>query len=102
MTFSEPGPINNSDFLCSHGQMLPLIKKLNINKQYALPYMLLNKSIWNFLKHFFGGGPSFIDFNECNICQQALDEVLKRKRYECKGFIKHKQKNLCFDYLATK
>lgn len=98
MTFSEPGPINNADFLCFHGQMLPSLKKLQTNEQYCFPYMLLKGSVWSFLKRRFGGGPTCVELKECNICRQALEKLLERKRYERKTFIKYKSKNSFSDY----
>lgn len=99
MTFSEPGPINNADFLCSHGQILP--SQTHTDKQYSLPYMYLNETVWNFLERRLGGGPSCRELKECIICRQVLEKILERKRYERKMFIKYKSKSAYSNYLAS-
>lgn len=50
--FAEPGPIDNSDFLCHHGGVLPQRSNYVYDLCEALP-----QSAWGLLHKAFGGGP---------------------------------------------
>lgn len=43
-TFAEPGPIDNSDFLCQHGGVIP--ERVNFVEQLA---MSISQPVWEYL-----------------------------------------------------
>lgn len=42
--FAEPGPIDNSDFLCQHGGVIP--ERVNFVEQLA---SIVSQSVWEYL-----------------------------------------------------
>ncbi|CAH0390547.1 unnamed protein product [Bemisia tabaci] len=80
-TFAEPGPINNSDFLCSHGSLIP--SKEQYLNQLAEP---IPKSLWDFFHSNFGGGP-VCKVKHLNVCPYEQNiALLQRAKLEYKNF----------------
>ncbi|XP_076055896.1 ubiquitin carboxyl-terminal hydrolase 20-like isoform X2 [Oratosquilla oratoria] len=82
-TFSEPGPIDNSDFLCPHGGVQP--QKASYVGELV---MLLNQGVWEYLHQAFGGGPACTRLYECVTCRAELEALYQRQRDELETFIK--------------
>ncbi|MCL4119684.1 UNVERIFIED_CONTAM: hypothetical protein GTU68_039546 [Idotea baltica] len=81
-TFSEPGAIDNSDFLCPHGGVQPL------KATYVCDLvMMFNQGVWEYLHQAFGGGPACTSLYECVTCRQEQDALLRRQRLEHETFI---------------
>ena len=97
------GPIDNSDFLCAHGGVLPT-KYQHVNELcVAFP-----QNAWNFLHSTFGGditkqmikpfmnltnlcflvigGPACSRLYECQYCKEELDALNRQKEYELETF----------------
>ncbi|EEB18168.1 ubiquitin carboxyl-terminal hydrolase, putative [Pediculus humanus corporis] len=76
-TFAEPGPIDNSDFLCVHGGVhpskVPIVDKLST---------VLSQNVWEYLYAIFGGGPVCNRLYICGACQQKQEALRQRKQYE--------------------
>ncbi|XP_045117749.1 ubiquitin carboxyl-terminal hydrolase 33-like isoform X3 [Portunus trituberculatus] len=81
-TFSEPGPINNYDFLCPHGGVQP--QKANHVGDLV---MLLNQGVWEYLHQVFGGGPACTRLYECVTCRAELDALSRRQTSELEMFL---------------
>ena len=79
--FAEPGPIDNSDFLCPHGGVLPTKSDHVYELCVAFP-----QSAWNFLHSSFGGGPACSRLYECTHCKEELDGLRRQKQYELESF----------------
>ncbi|XP_068228598.1 ubiquitin carboxyl-terminal hydrolase 20-like isoform X1 [Palaemon carinicauda] len=82
-TFAEPGPIDNSDFLCPHGGVQP--QKASYVADLV---MLLNQGVWEYLHQVFGGGPACTRLYECVTCRAELEAILHRQSSELDLFIK--------------
>jgi len=79
--FAEPGPIDNSDFLCCHGGVLPQRAEHVYDLVVALP-----QPAWNLLHSTFGGGPATNRLYECTHCRKELDMLMKQKDFELQEF----------------
>lgn len=79
--FAEPGPIDNSDFLCRHGGVLPQKSEyvFDLCVTFAQP-------AWEFLQQHFGGGPPCTRLYECSQCRNDLDSMTKRETFELEEF----------------
>uniref|UniRef100_A0A8C5V7E3 Ubiquitin carboxyl-terminal hydrolase n=1 Tax=Microcebus murinus TaxID=30608 RepID=A0A8C5V7E3_MICMU len=82
-TFTEPGPITNQTFLCSHGGIPP-------NKYHYIDdlVVILPQNVWEHLYNRFGGGPAVNHLYVCSICQVEIEALAKRRRTEIDTFIK--------------
>ncbi|XP_057324882.1 ubiquitin carboxyl-terminal hydrolase 20 [Microplitis mediator] len=76
-TFSEPGPIDNSDFLCPHGGVNP-VRAPFVNR-LSMP---LPQAVWEYLYNTFGGGPACSHLYECPVCEEKYETLQKRRQYE--------------------
>ncbi|XP_045607433.1 ubiquitin carboxyl-terminal hydrolase 20 isoform X1 [Procambarus clarkii] len=85
-TFSEPGPIDNCDFLCPHGGVQP--QKASYVGELV---MLLNQGVWEYLHQVFGGGPACTRLYECVTCRAELDALSHRQSSELEMFFKLKK-----------
>lgn len=69
-TFAEPGPIDNSDFLCRHGSVhpdrAPALEQLAI----GLPHL-----VYNYLYKTFGGCPPITMLHICPACQALQNRI---------------------------
>uniref|UniRef100_A0A1B6DQX1 Ubiquitin carboxyl-terminal hydrolase n=1 Tax=Clastoptera arizonana TaxID=38151 RepID=A0A1B6DQX1_9HEMI len=72
-TFSEPGPIDNTDFLCIHGQLIP--ERNNPNLMQLMTDV--TAPVWDYLYEKFGGGPvcTLAQLTSCEIC--LIESYLK-------------------------
>ncbi|KAK4295896.1 hypothetical protein Pmani_031567 [Petrolisthes manimaculis] len=84
--FSEPGPIDNYDFLCPHGGVQP--QKASYVGELV---MLLNQGVWEYLHQVFGGGPACTRLYECVTCRAELDALCRRQTNEMETFLKLKK-----------
>ncbi|XP_042870141.1 ubiquitin carboxyl-terminal hydrolase 20-like isoform X5 [Penaeus japonicus] len=82
-TFAEPGPIDNSDFLCPHGGVQP--QKASYVEDLV---MLLYQGVWEYLHQVFGGGPACTRLYECVTCRAELEALLHRQSSELDMFIR--------------
>ncbi|XP_046682049.1 ubiquitin carboxyl-terminal hydrolase 33-like isoform X3 [Homalodisca vitripennis] len=66
LTFTEPGPIDNTDLLCRHGQLIPG-DSYSANMLTPVP-----ASVWHHLYNIYGGGPTCAQdqLTQCTICLQ--------------------------------
>ncbi|XP_046417213.1 ubiquitin carboxyl-terminal hydrolase 20 [Neodiprion fabricii] len=80
-TFSEPGPIDNSDFLCAHGGVIPARAQFVDKISRPIP-----QEVWEYLYDKFGGGPACTHLYECPICEEKRESLQKRMRYEMEVF----------------
>ncbi|KAF7996250.1 hypothetical protein HCN44_001882 [Aphidius gifuensis] len=80
-TFSEPGPIDNSDFLCPHGGVNPMRSKSIDKLSRPLP-----QAVWEYLYNTFGGGPACTHLFECPICEDKYETLQKRRQHEMDVF----------------
>ncbi|XP_011506015.1 PREDICTED: ubiquitin carboxyl-terminal hydrolase 20 [Ceratosolen solmsi marchali] len=76
-TFAEPGPIDNSEFLCQHGGVDPARSKFI--KKISRP---IERPIWEFLFKKFSGGPVCTQLYECSICEEKYEALEKRRLHE--------------------
>ncbi|RXG69105.1 Ubiquitin carboxyl-terminal hydrolase 20 [Armadillidium vulgare] len=81
-TFSEPGPIDNSDFLCPHGGVQP--SKASYVGDLV---MVFNQGVWEYLHQVFGGGPACTSLYECITCREEQEALLHRQKLEHETFI---------------
>lgn len=79
--FSEPGPIDNSDFLCPHGGENPMTSQISDKLSMPIP-----QAVWEFLYNTFGGGPACTHLYECPICEEKYESLQKRRQYEMEVF----------------
>lgn len=79
--FAEPGPIDNSDFLCRHGGVLPTKSDHVYDLCVEFP-----QSAWNLLHSRFGGGPACTRLYECSHCRAELDALNRQKKFELEEF----------------
>ncbi len=75
------GPIDNSDFLCRHGGVLPQKSEYVYDLCLAFP-----QSIWELLQSQFGGGPPCTRLFECSQCRSDYDSLVKQKSFELEEF----------------
>ncbi|KAG8141981.1 hypothetical protein E2320_006625 [Naja naja] len=82
-TFTEPGPISNHTFLCSHGGIPP-------NKYHYIDdlVVILPQNVWEYLYNRFGGGPAVNHLYVCSVCQVEIEALAKRRKMEIDTFIK--------------
>ncbi|XP_013921963.1 PREDICTED: ubiquitin carboxyl-terminal hydrolase 20 [Thamnophis sirtalis] len=82
-TFTEPGPISNHIFLCSHGGIPP-------NKYHYIDdlVVILPQNVWEYLYNRFGGGPAVNHLYVCSVCQVEIEALAKRRKMEIDTFIK--------------
>ncbi|CAG0892429.1 unnamed protein product [Cyprideis torosa] len=75
-TFAEPGPIDNSDFLCPHGGLS--------EKTVPARNMILevSQTVWEYLHSTFGGGPPCNRLFDCQICDEELRRLKERRDTE--------------------
>lgn len=68
---AEPGPIDNSDFLCHHGAINP-DRYMNIERiAFPVPY-----EVYDYLFKKFGGCPPFVDISICQACTALQKRLL--------------------------
>ncbi|XP_037071272.1 ubiquitin carboxyl-terminal hydrolase 20-like [Pollicipes pollicipes] len=80
-TFAEPGPIDNTDFLCRHGGVLP---GLRVPVEAAC--VRLPEAGWEYLHGTLGGGPVANALFECGPCRAEWDALQARQRRELTEF----------------
>ncbi|CAH0717845.1 unnamed protein product, partial [Brenthis ino] len=80
-TWAEPGPIDNSDFVCVHGGVRP-------ERAPHLPALAvkLPQPMWDFLHSQFGGGPAVSHAHECGVCARAAQRLRARRARELAAF----------------
>ncbi|CAH2986564.1 unnamed protein product [Chilo suppressalis] len=80
-TWAEPGPIDNSDFVCCHGGVRP-------DRGRHLPHLVacLPQPLWEFLYAQFGGGPAVSHVHECGVCARAAQRLRTRRARELAAF----------------
>ncbi|XP_077284593.1 ubiquitin specific protease 20/33 isoform X2 [Arctopsyche grandis] len=76
-TYAEPGPIDNSDFLCPHGGVPPDRVTIVERLTSVIPQVL-----WEFLYQNFGGGPVCDYLHICAICRAEAEQLQKRQKAE--------------------
>nr|CAD7441197.1 unnamed protein product [Timema bartmani] len=81
-TFAEPGPIDNSDFLCAHGGVHPS-KEPYVNQLCTV----LSQGVWEYLYDTFGGGPACNRLYACMSCQQEQQALQRRIKQELDVFM---------------
>ena len=79
-TFSDPGPISNTDFLCEHQGLNPLA---NRSQAISIP-----GNLWNMLFERYGGGPPCDRLIPCQTCLKRVIEIYARKQMELNNFAK--------------
>nr|CDS23569.1 ubiquitin carboxyl terminal hydrolase 20 [Echinococcus granulosus] len=79
--FADPGPITNSDFLCNHGALQPLLAPA-FDKHVAA----ISEDVWNFLSSQFGGGPFVTTLHPCKVCVEKLEILDARRQAEREAF----------------
>ena len=84
--FAEPGPIDNSDFLCRHGGVPPSKKDQVYNLVISLP-----RSVWELLNEQFGSihcGPTSActRLYECTTCRDEEINIARQKLFELEEF----------------
>ncbi|KAL7292982.1 hypothetical protein TKK_0013432 [Trichogramma kaykai] len=80
-SFAEPGPIDNSDFLCPHGGVIPARAKFVEKLCTPLP-----QTVWEYLYQTFGGGPACTQLYECPHCEEKFEQTEKRRCHELEVF----------------
>lgn len=86
-TFSEPGLINNYDFLCRHGDVQPKKWQTVSDLAMEVPQML-----WEFLHQRYGGGPAVNHLSQCQPCLQEFERLKQRQKYEMERFLQLHEK----------
>ncbi|KAJ4429108.1 hypothetical protein ANN_26109 [Periplaneta americana] len=81
-TFAEPGPIDNSDFLCIHGGVHPA-REPYVNELCTI----LSQAVWEYLYDTFGGGPACNRLYACPTCQQDQEALARRVKHELEVFM---------------
>ncbi|XP_012282079.1 ubiquitin carboxyl-terminal hydrolase 20 [Orussus abietinus] len=82
-TFSEPGPIDNKDFLCPHGGVNPVRAQFVDKISMPIPQV-----VWEYLYNTFGGGPACTHLYECPVCEEKHESLQKRMQYEMEVFLR--------------
>nr|XP_026499337.1 ubiquitin carboxyl-terminal hydrolase 33 [Vanessa tameamea] len=80
-TWAEPGPIDNSDFVCVHGGVRPERAPHLHALAASLP-----QPLWDFLRDTFGGGPAVSHAHECSVCARAAQRLRARRARELAAF----------------
>ncbi|CAJ0583481.1 unnamed protein product, partial [Mesorhabditis spiculigera] len=80
-SFSNPGPIPNTSFLCAHGKISPR-KSNNIEAIVTK----IPGSAWRLLQAEFGGGPELESLDFCEPCEKELKALCKSKEMELRQF----------------
>lgn len=83
VTFTEPGPIDNSDFVCRHLDVLP--ECYGDLDRYARP---VTERWWHEIHNRFGGGPANTNPKSCAICEDELMALEERRIVEKESFLK--------------
>ncbi|XP_067006537.1 ubiquitin carboxyl-terminal hydrolase 20 [Anabrus simplex] len=81
-TFAEPGPIDNSDFLCVHGGVQPS-KAAHVDQLCTI----LSQPVWEYLYETFGGGPACNFLYACGTCQEEQEALQRRIKQELDEFV---------------
>ncbi|KAJ1526918.1 hypothetical protein ONE63_008467 [Megalurothrips usitatus] len=81
-TFAEPGPIDNSDFLCHHGGVRP--DRVNV---LHLMYTTVSHAVWECLYNMYGGGPACNRLFTCATCKEEQADLQLRVRCELVVFL---------------
>uniref|UniRef100_A0A0N4ZVX6 Ubiquitin carboxyl-terminal hydrolase n=1 Tax=Parastrongyloides trichosuri TaxID=131310 RepID=A0A0N4ZVX6_PARTI len=71
--FSNPGYLNNYNFLCPHGSILPPV--INSISDFAVP---IPSHLYKYLVSQFGGGPSTSILSECKTCTESYQNFIKQ------------------------
>ncbi|KAI1286870.1 Ubiquitin carboxyl-terminal hydrolase 20 [Halotydeus destructor] len=80
-TFAEPGAITNYDFLCEHGSVDP-DKAGYVNELY----IVISRSVWEYLHSKFGGGPVCNKLFVCSTCTIERKQLDRRRKHEYDNF----------------
>ncbi|CAF4874443.1 unnamed protein product [Pieris macdunnoughi] len=80
-TWAEPGPIDNSDFVCVHGGV-----RVERAPHLAALAAKLPQPLWEFLHTHFGGGPAVTHAHECGACARAQHKLRARREAELTAF----------------
>ncbi|KAL5111669.1 Ubiquitin carboxyl-terminal hydrolase 20 [Taenia crassiceps] len=83
--FADPGPITNSDFLCNHGALQPLLAPA-----WDKHVVAISSDMWHFLSSQFGGGPFVATLHPCEVCAEKLQMLDARRQAERRAFQKAK------------
>ncbi|OQR76953.1 ubiquitin carboxyl-terminal hydrolase 20-like [Tropilaelaps mercedesae] len=70
-TFAEPGPIDNDEFVCPHGQLNPSVCDGDL--------VLFSQSVWEYLRETFKGGPAITSTERCPYCLDIQRVLLERR-----------------------
>uniref|UniRef100_A0A0K2T6F4 Ubiquitin carboxyl-terminal hydrolase n=1 Tax=Lepeophtheirus salmonis TaxID=72036 RepID=A0A0K2T6F4_LEPSM len=79
--FAEPGPIDNSSFLCIHSGVFP--HKYQVINDLTIP---LPQIVWEKLHRTFGGAPPCTRLYECSVCKAEQQSLMKQKSFESNEF----------------
>ncbi|XP_060807101.1 ubiquitin carboxyl-terminal hydrolase 20 [Amyelois transitella] len=79
--WAEPGPIDNSDFVCCHGGVRPDRAQNLQHLATVVPGVL-----WQFLHEHFGGGPALSHAHGCAGCARAALRLRARRQRELAAF----------------
>nr|XP_039270024.1 ubiquitin carboxyl-terminal hydrolase 20-like [Styela clava] len=82
LNFAEPGPIDNSSFICPHLDVLPSAAESLDNLQ-----TLISKKVWQELHEKFGGGPAVTTLSICSICEEEQNALERRRVEEKETFL---------------
>ncbi|GBP47034.1 Ubiquitin carboxyl-terminal hydrolase 20 [Eumeta japonica] len=80
-TWAEPGPIDNSDFVCAHGAVRPDRAPHLHELAQRVP-----QHYWDFMYANFGGGPACTHVHECSGCARAAERLRERRATELRAF----------------
>lgn len=80
-TWAEPGPIDNVDMVCSHGNIRP--DRANFINALSV---CVPQELWDYLYNIFGGGPTCTTTYECAVCARAAQLLLERRATELRSF----------------
>ncbi|XP_026332657.1 ubiquitin carboxyl-terminal hydrolase 33 isoform X4 [Hyposmocoma kahamanoa] len=80
-TWAEPGPVDNSDFVCCHGGVRP-DRASHLHKLAAI----VPQPLWEFLHNQFGGGPAVSHAHECGVCARIALRLRTRRANERQAF----------------
>ncbi|KAK2720325.1 ubiquitin carboxyl-terminal hydrolase 33-like isoform X2 [Artemia franciscana] len=81
--FAEPGPIDNTDFLCKHGGIHP-----KIVPRVSELISTMTENTWEHLHSRFGGGPPCNALSECGLCRIEQEHLEIRRRRELEEYQK--------------
>ncbi|CAG0912375.1 unnamed protein product [Notodromas monacha] len=80
-TCSEPGPIDNSDFLCPHGSVWPhraaFVQELCVE---------IPQNVWEELHKSFGGGTACNRLQICRVCEDWQEKIFTRQAAELQRY----------------